>query len=212
VAIVAVGLTLADRVLHAWAGAAIAADSSPLGQGLLRASRAATDFDRDGQSSLFGGRDCAPLDRTRLPGAIDVPGNGVDEDCSGADADASVAMPTGARFSGLPRRPGRRPDIVWFVVDAVRQDHVGFLGYQRETTPNLDQLAKESVVFSRAVSQSSATGLSFPSFLTGIDPGRLTWRLQRERLQLGPDAFRSMLVSETARWRDVVTSAGIKPE
>jgi len=33
-----------------------------------------------------------------------------------------------------------------------------------------------------------------------------------ERLQLGPDAFRSMLVSETARWRDVVTSAGIKPE
>ena len=33
-----------------------------------------------------------------------------------------------------------------------------------------------------------------------------------ERLQLGPDAFRSMLVSETARWREVVTTAGIKPE
>ncbi|MBU8536367.1 Bug family tripartite tricarboxylate transporter substrate binding protein [Falsiroseomonas tokyonensis] len=33
-----------------------------------------------------------------------------------------------------------------------------------------------------------------------------------ERLQLGPDDFRSMLVSETARWRDVVTTAGIKPE
>ncbi|MGX9966732.1 Bug family tripartite tricarboxylate transporter substrate binding protein [Roseomonas sp. F4] len=33
-----------------------------------------------------------------------------------------------------------------------------------------------------------------------------------ERLQMGPDAFRSMLVSETARWREVVTTAGIKPE
>jgi tripartite-type tricarboxylate transporter receptor subunit TctC len=33
-----------------------------------------------------------------------------------------------------------------------------------------------------------------------------------ERLQLGPDAFRTMLVNETARWRDVVQTAGIKPE
>lgn len=33
-----------------------------------------------------------------------------------------------------------------------------------------------------------------------------------ERLQLGPDGFRTMLVSETARWRDVVQTAGIKPE
>ncbi|WP_439594579.1 Bug family tripartite tricarboxylate transporter substrate binding protein [Falsiroseomonas sp.] len=33
-----------------------------------------------------------------------------------------------------------------------------------------------------------------------------------ERLQMGPDDFRTMLVRETARWRDVVTTAGIKPE
>jgi tripartite-type tricarboxylate transporter receptor subunit TctC len=33
-----------------------------------------------------------------------------------------------------------------------------------------------------------------------------------ERLQLGPEPFRAMLGSETARWLDVVRSAGIKPE
>ncbi|MEO3473666.1 tripartite tricarboxylate transporter substrate binding protein [Roseomonas sp. CAU 1739] len=33
-----------------------------------------------------------------------------------------------------------------------------------------------------------------------------------ERLALGPAAFREMLAAETARWRDVVQTAGIKPE
>jgi tripartite-type tricarboxylate transporter receptor subunit TctC len=33
-----------------------------------------------------------------------------------------------------------------------------------------------------------------------------------ERQQLGPAAFRAMLASETARWREVVQTAGIKPE
>lgn len=33
-----------------------------------------------------------------------------------------------------------------------------------------------------------------------------------ERLDLGPTPFRDMLAAETARWRDVVQTAGIKPE
>ncbi|MBR0651331.1 tripartite tricarboxylate transporter substrate binding protein [Roseomonas terrae] len=33
-----------------------------------------------------------------------------------------------------------------------------------------------------------------------------------ERLTLGPTPFRDMLAAETARWRDVVQTAGIKPE
>jgi tripartite-type tricarboxylate transporter receptor subunit TctC len=33
-----------------------------------------------------------------------------------------------------------------------------------------------------------------------------------ERLRLAPPAFRDMLASETARWRDVVQAAGITPE
>jgi arylsulfatase A-like enzyme len=76
---------------------------------------------------------------------------------------------------------------VWFVVDALRADHTSVLGYGRPTTPNVDRLAEESLVFTNALSQSSATMLSFPSFLTGVDPGRLMWRVEKDRLQLAPD-------------------------
>ncbi len=181
------GATLADRVVASWSGASAAVDASALGQAMLRGARALSDFDRDGRAALFGGGDCAPFDASRRPGAFDAPRNGVDEDCNGVDADAALAMPTGPRMGTGHQIEGRKPDVVWFVVDAVRADHVGFLGYERETTPNLDKLAAESIVFSHALSQSSATMLSFPSFLTGIDPGRLTWRIERDRLQVGPN-------------------------
>jgi tripartite-type tricarboxylate transporter receptor subunit TctC len=33
-----------------------------------------------------------------------------------------------------------------------------------------------------------------------------------ERMSLDPEAFRTMLASETQRWREVVQTAGIRPE
>jgi len=37
--------------------------------------------------------------------------------------------------------------IIYFDLDAVRQDHLGVYGYGRETSPNIDALAKEAAVF-----------------------------------------------------------------
>lgn len=180
---IAIGLSGAHVAASRWPGAVAAIDRSPWASSLARAARGLTDVDRDGASSLFGGQDCAPTSAARRPGASDVPGNGVDEDCSGADAAPGLALPTGPRSWKGAR--GRPRDVVWFVIDALRADHTGALGHDRPTTPNIDRLAEESLVFSRATSQSSATMLSFPSFLTGLDPGRLTWRIERGRLQLG---------------------------
>jgi len=39
----------------------------------------------------------------------------------------------------------RRPNVVIYVVDCLRADHVGAWGYDRPTTPNLDRLARDSV-------------------------------------------------------------------
>ncbi|HTU61233.1 MAG TPA: putative metal-binding motif-containing protein, partial [Polyangiales bacterium] len=61
-----------------------------------------TDFDRDGSSSWYGGRDCAPFDARRSPNVREVPGNGIDEDCDGADGVVFAARSTLSTFSSQP--------------------------------------------------------------------------------------------------------------
>jgi len=56
------------------------------------------------------------------------------------------------------------------VIDALRADHVGYNGYYRDTTPELDRLAKSSVVFDAAYSAGTNTRASVPAFLTGLYP------------------------------------------
>ena len=56
------------------------------------------------------------------------------------------------------------------VLDAARADHFGCYGYDRPTTPNIDELALESVVFERALSDASWTVPSIASLLSGLPP------------------------------------------
>jgi arylsulfatase len=60
------------------------------------------------------------------------------------------------------------------VLDAARADHVGCYGYPRQTTPNLDQLAKESVVFRNHFAAFPATKPSTAALLTGRYPDAST--------------------------------------
>lgn len=62
------------------------------------------------------------------------------------------------------------PDIILVVVDTLRVDHLGSYGYDRATTPNIDEIANEGVQFMRAYSQSSWTLPSFVSLWTGLYP------------------------------------------
>jgi arylsulfatase len=57
-------------------------------------------------------------------------------------------------------------NVIIIVVSALRADHLGCYGYRRNTSFNIDKLAKESVVFERAVSQSYWTLPSLASILT----------------------------------------------
>ena len=56
------------------------------GRDLVRVWRGVLDLDRDGASALLGGGDCDDLDSSRYPGARDIPGDGIDQDCDGVDA------------------------------------------------------------------------------------------------------------------------------
>ena len=64
-----------------------------------------------------------------------------------------------------------RPNVLLIGIETLRADHVGCLGYFRDTTPTLDKLAKEGVVFSRAVAASSWTIPAVMSVFTSFYPG-----------------------------------------
>ena len=174
------------------AGAA-ATQRAELSGPALRALQRALDFDRDGAPGMLGGGDCAPSDPAIGPYALDVPGNGIDEDCSGADAEGDVALalrPPSWRSDDTPRQlkyQRKRYNLIWVVVDAIRADHCHVHGYKKPTTPYLSELGKSSWVFDRAYSQSSATMLSIPSMQSGLRPSSITWKKASGKLQLGEE-------------------------
>jgi len=59
---------------------------------------------------------------------------------------------------------------VLVVLDTVRADHVGAYGYPRPTTPRLDALAAEGVLFEHAVSAAPWTAASVATLFTGLSP------------------------------------------
>jgi len=64
---------------------------------------------------------------------------------------------------------GRQPDVLLYLVDTLRADHLGCYGYPRGTSPQIDAVAAESVLFEQAVAQSSWTRPAVTSILTGLD-------------------------------------------
>jgi arylsulfatase A-like enzyme len=140
---------------------------APLGRVGLALARRATDRDHDGASTLFGGGDCDDADPRRSPLAVDVPGNGIDEDCSGADL-PKPRPPPAPRPSARAAVP-RDLNLVLVTVDTLRID-LGFMGYARPVSPNLDALAARSTVFERAYAMASYTGKSVGPTMIGKYP------------------------------------------
>ena len=66
------------------------------------------------------------------------------------------------------RKP--RPNLLLLVVDALRPDRLGCYGYHRATSPSLDRLAAEGIVFEDACAQASWTLPAVASLLTSSYP------------------------------------------
>jgi arylsulfatase len=58
-------------------------------------------------------------------------------------------------------------NVVICVLDAARPDHIGCYGYARDTTPNIDKLAEEAIVFERHHCPYPMTKSSTASLFTG---------------------------------------------
>jgi arylsulfatase A-like enzyme len=71
-------------------------------------------------------------------------------------------------YTSLNRQQGL--NIILITIDSLRSDHLGCYGYKRNTSPNIDKLVEEGVMFTQAISQASWTPQSLTSLLTATYP------------------------------------------
>jgi arylsulfatase A-like enzyme len=87
-----------------------------------------------------------------------------------SESPGAVALWGAPILSGrvAPSRRASRPNVVFYVIDGGGADLMSVYGYNRRTTPFLERLAEEGVVFERCFSNSTWTQSSTASFMTGL--------------------------------------------
>src|SRR5262249_16961590 len=99
---------------------------------------------------------------------------------AGAASGARVERPVlrGVRFERPPTAPqptrtgdsAHRPNILLYIVDTLRADHLGCYGYGLPTSPHIDALAAQGILWTNVVAQAPWTKPATASILTGVDP------------------------------------------
>ena len=99
---------------------------------------------------------------------------------------ALVALALGAGAQSEPRPPCR---VIWVAVDSLRADHVHFGGYERETTPWLDEFAGSCAEFRAAYSPANSTEFSVAATMTGVYYSLLNHNSYPPRIPHGVDTL-----------------------
>jgi arylsulfatase A-like enzyme len=97
-------------------------------------------------------------------------------------------------------------NLVICVLDAARADRLGCYGYPRDTTPDIDRIARGSVIFTNHFAPSPSTKPSTASLFTGLYPDTHQIILNGE---LDPSAFTLAEGLRTAGWRTVLFSSNV---
>ncbi len=143
---------------------------------VLRVARSVFDLDRDGFSYLLGGGDCNDWSRDINPGAREVPGNGIDDNCLFGDRAKVVSV---AAPPAVPAKPSPM-SVVLITLDAVRWDRFGgndpTSGPRgRNTMPNIERFARGGVLFKKAYSTGAWTSIAIGTMMRGLHARKLAW-------------------------------------
>jgi len=81
-----------------------------------------------------------------------------------------IVVSAAVAFVALRSTRPARPNIVLITLDTTRADHVGAYGYRNGATPRLDRIARDGVLFERAIASAPITLPAHASLLTGLYP------------------------------------------
>ena len=133
-----------------------------------------------------------------------VAGGGAAVTADGRRVDpALVAHRTMPQPTAYPEVRGELNAIL-LTVDALRADHLSAYGYERPTTPTLEELAAEGTRFDWAITPSPTTRRAVPAIMTSRYPSAMTWQDMRwVRVEIGEHE----LISETFQRAGYETAA-----
>ncbi|WP_417620491.1 sulfatase-like hydrolase/transferase [Parasphingorhabdus sp.] len=136
-----------------------------------------TDFDGDGYGWIANRPDRHPFDSTRYPQALDIPGNGIDEDGYGGDLQLLPVTPQ-PPFSLIS---DHHPNLILIVMESARHDTIGKRINGKPVAPNLEAIAKSGSLVSPVFSHVGFTTASLKSLFGGaLEPAAKSPSLFRE--------------------------------
>jgi phosphoglycerol transferase MdoB-like AlkP superfamily enzyme len=140
--------------------------------GILTGAVCEKDADGDGFAVKI---DCNDVDPKINTNGVDIPGNGIDEDCSGIDANP--------------------PNIIYIHWEGARAVNVGSIGYGTPSTPRFDELSKEGLLFTNAYANGAQTRFCLvPMYCSTFDRLSHKW-ISQSNPQLNLLSFPSILRS-----------------
>jgi arylsulfatase A-like enzyme len=110
-------------------------------------------------------RAVAPAQKSTGPGGVTLVRPAIR--IKGSKRDASMWLSSQPSSSGLG---SRRSNVVIYLIDALRADHLGCYGYQKPISPHIDAFAKDAILFENSIAQAPWTRSSVASIFTGLYP------------------------------------------